>query len=203
MCQCVTVPPGRVPPAGSRGPVSRCPPVTLSHGMNHRGTESPTRPGRRSHDHDASGLEAAAAANLNLNRACQNVGLGLEFTSNDCRIPSHWHSGCHTSDLKYALFQNRSLLDTHELISLVRSEGHLRLYSSLQIGHKRFPGEQRVLCWPFASKNEKDHSRGLGFYTTSWNTVGPLSAENGHSVVLQSPVALFMCLQGQQRQQTA
>ena len=27
--------------------------------------------------------------------------------------------------------------------------------------------------------------------------------ENGHSVVLQSPVALFMCLQGRQWQQTA
>jgi len=52
-------------------------------------------------------------------------------------------------------------------------------------------------------KTEKDQSPGLGFYTTSWNTVGHLSAENGHSVVLQSPVALFMCLQGRQWQQTA
>ena len=49
-------------------------------------------------------------------------------------------------------FQIRSLLDTLELISSVRSEGHLRLFSSLHIGHKRFPGEPRVLCWPFASK---------------------------------------------------
>ena len=56
-------------------------------------------------------------------------------------------------------FQIRSFLDTLELISLVRSEGHLRLYSSLQIGHKRFPGEQRVLCWPFASKKLRKTNR--------------------------------------------
>jgi len=29
---------------------------------------------------------------------------------------------------------------------------NLRLFSTLHVGHKRFPGEQRVLCWPFASK---------------------------------------------------
>ena len=52
-------------------------------------------------------------------------------------------------------------------------------------------------------KIEKDQSPRLGFYTTSWNTFGHLSAENGQSVVLQSPVALFMCHQGIQRQQTA
>ena len=38
---------------------------------------------------------------------------------------------------------------------------------------------------------------------TSWNTFGHLLAENGQSVVLKSPVALFMCVQGQQWQQTA
>ena len=38
-----------------------------------------------------------------------------------------------------------------------------------------------AICVP---KTEKDQSPGLGFYTTSWSTFLPLSAENGQSVVL-------------------
>ena len=64
-------------------------------------------------------------------------------------------------------------------------------------------GTARAMLADRVQKTEKDQSPGLDFYTTSWNTFGHLSAENGHSVVLQSPVALFMCLQGRQWQQTA
>ena len=79
-------------------------------------------------------------------------------------------------------------VDTLELISLVRSEGHLRPYSSLQTISL---GAVRAMLAVRVQKTEKDQSPGLGFYTTSWNTFGHLSAENGHSVILQSPVALF------------
>jgi len=53
--------------------------------------------------------------------------------------------------------QIRRLLDTLDIVSSARADGHIRLFSTLLIGHKQHGGEQRVLSWPFAS----DRLRGV------------------------------------------
>ena len=52
----------------------------------------------------------------------------------------------------YAYTQVRSLLDTLQLLPSARHPGHLRIFSTLLIGHKKYAGEQRVSCWPFKKK---------------------------------------------------
>ena len=33
-----------------------------------------------------------------------------------------------------------------------QGEGHILLYGTLEIGHKEYPGYQRLQCWPFAEQ---------------------------------------------------
>ena len=40
-----------------------------------------------------------------------------------------------------------------------KDEGHLRLFSTLLIGHKIYAGEQRVACWPFKGKTLQKSNR--------------------------------------------
>ena len=40
--------------------------------------------------------------------------------------------------------------------------GHLRMYSTLLIGHKKYAGEQRVCCWPFKGRQlQKSNSQDM------------------------------------------
>jgi hypothetical protein len=48
--------------------------------------------------------------------------------------------------------QVRSLLDTLQVLPSAKNPGHLRIFSTLLIGHKTYAGEQRVSCWPFKTK---------------------------------------------------
>ena len=48
--------------------------------------------------------------------------------------------------------QVRALLDTLQVIPSAKNPGHLRIFSTLLIGHKKYAGEQRVSCWPFKTK---------------------------------------------------
>lgn len=38
------------------------------------------------------------------------------------------------------------------MIPSAKNPGHLRIFSTLLIGHKKYAGEQRVSCWPFKTK---------------------------------------------------
>jgi len=49
-------------------------------------------------------------------------------------------------------WQIRSLLDTLEILPSCGSDGHFRLFSTLLLGHRKYAGEQRIHCWPFANK---------------------------------------------------
>lgn len=56
-------------------------------------------------------------------------------------------------------FQVRALLDTLQLLPSAKNGGHLRMYSTLLIGHKKYPGEQRVCCWPFKGRQLQKSNR--------------------------------------------
>lgn len=57
------------------------------------------------------------------------------------------------------IYQVRGLLDTLQLLESAEGEGHLRMYSTLLIGHKKYAGEQRVACWPFKGKTLQKSNR--------------------------------------------
>ena len=44
------------------------------------------------------------------------------------------------------------MLDTLQVVNSTRSKGHIRLFFSLTIGHKKYPGVQRISCCPFSEK---------------------------------------------------
>ena len=44
------------------------------------------------------------------------------------------------------------MLDTLHELNSTRSRGHIRLFFSLTIGHKNYPGVQRISCCPFSEK---------------------------------------------------
>ena len=52
----------------------------------------------------------------------------------------------------YSLYQVRALLVTLQVVNSTRSKGHIRLFFSLTIGHKKYPGVQRISCCPFSEK---------------------------------------------------
>ena len=58
-----------------------------------------------------------------------------------------------------AYLQVRGLLDTLQLLASAEGEGHLRMYSTLLIGHTTYAGEQRVACWPFKGKTLQKSNR--------------------------------------------
>ena len=58
-----------------------------------------------------------------------------------------------------AYSQVRGLLDTLQLLASDQGEGHLRMYSTLLIGHRIYAGEQRVACWPFKGKTLQKSNR--------------------------------------------
>ncbi len=51
-----------------------------------------------------------------------------------------------------AYFQVRALLDTLQLLQDAKNGGHLRVYSTLLIGYKKYSGEQRVCSRPFKGR---------------------------------------------------
>lgn len=51
------------------------------------------------------------------------------------------------------------MLETLQVLNSVRSTGHLRLFTTLLIGHKEHLGDQRILCWPFASLQMRTANR--------------------------------------------
>ena len=56
----------------------------------------------------------------------------------------------------------RALCDTLKLLQSAKHGGHLRMYSTLLIGHKNYPGEQRVCCWPFKGRQlQKSNSQDM------------------------------------------
>ena len=55
----------------------------------------------------------------------------------------------------FAYVQVQALLDTLQLLPSAKADGHLRIYSTLLIGHKKYPGEQRICCWPFKGRQLK------------------------------------------------
>jgi len=59
----------------------------------------------------------------------------------------------------FAYFQVRVLLDTLQLLPSAKHAGHLRMYSTLLIGHKKYAGEQRVCCWPFKGRQLQKSNR--------------------------------------------
>ena len=62
----------------------------------------------------------------------------------------------------FAYFQVRVLLDTLQLLPSAKHAGHLRMYSTLLIGHKKYAGEQRVCCWPFKGRQlQKSNSQDM------------------------------------------
>lgn len=60
---------------------------------------------------------------------------------------------------KLYVLQVRSLLDTLVLLPSTESEGHFRLFSTLLIGHRKYAGEQRISCWPFAKRMLRNSNR--------------------------------------------
>ena len=48
--------------------------------------------------------------------------------------------------------QNRALLDTLRKLRSTGGTGHIAIFNTLAIGHKKHPNEQRIFCWPFAGK---------------------------------------------------
>lgn len=45
------------------------------------------------------------------------------------------------------------------MIPSAKNSGHLRMFSTLIIGHKEYAGNQRVSCWPFKSKQLQKSNR--------------------------------------------
>lgn len=65
----------------------------------------------------------------------------------------------------HALMKNSeitALLGTLTVRKAMKDDGHFRLFGTLSIGHKLYPGCQRVQCWPFEQllyygANRQDH----------------------------------------------
>lgn len=45
------------------------------------------------------------------------------------------------------------------MLPSAKSSGHLRMFSTLLIGHKKYAGEQRVSSWPFKTKQLQGSNR--------------------------------------------
>jgi len=72
----------------------------------------------------------------------------------------HAYCACICIYISYSAYsQVRGLLDTLQLLQSAKGEGHLRLFSTLLIGHKIYAGEQRVACWPFKGKTLQKSNR--------------------------------------------
>ena len=77
----------------------------------------------------------------------------LQLDAYDCIILHVMHIAQSNSPwIECAYFQVSALLDTLQTIHSAKSPGHLRCFSTLLVGHQKYPGEQRISCWPFAKK---------------------------------------------------
>ena len=59
-------------------------------------------------------------------------------------------------------FQVQALLHTLLLLTYAKHGRHWRMYLTLLVGHKKYPGEQHVCCWPFKGRQlQKSNSQDM------------------------------------------
>jgi hypothetical protein len=63
------------------------------------------------------------------------------------------------TDYLVSLLGNENRLDTLQILRSSAGRGHILLYNTLAIGHKKHPGEQRVSSWPFAVRKLRGSNR--------------------------------------------